>query len=110
MLVGCALHDRRCSRSDRALIRQGLPARFRWLVDIARPDAESGIESLLRLRLLRLGIALVGQVLILGVGRLDFLLADWIIPPDQVVMTTRGSVVVEAAVDFDGAGVMFLAG
>jgi very-short-patch-repair endonuclease len=67
------------SRSDRALIRQGLPARFRWLVDIARPDAESGIESLLRLRLLRLGIALDCQVLISGVGRVDFLLADRII-------------------------------
>ncbi|MCK6081851.1 type IV toxin-antitoxin system AbiEi family antitoxin domain-containing protein [Microbacterium sp. EYE_5] len=67
------------SRSDRALIRQGVPARFRWLVDVARPDAESGIESLLRLRLLRLGLQLECQVFIPAVGRVDFLLAGRIV-------------------------------
>lgn len=65
--------------SDRALVRQGIPARFRHLVDIARPDAESGIESLLRLRLSRLGIRLESQVLVAGVGRVDFVLAGRII-------------------------------
>ena len=50
-----------------------------YLVDIARPDAESGIESLLRLRLARLGIRLESQVLVAGVGRVDFVLAGRII-------------------------------
>lgn len=67
------------TRSDRALLRQGVLARYRYLVDIARPDAESGIESLLRLRLSRLGIRLDSQILIPGVGRVDFVLAGRII-------------------------------
>ncbi|MFI8633487.1 endonuclease domain-containing protein [Microbacterium sp. NPDC077663] len=49
------------------------------IVDIARPDAESGIESLLRLRLSRLGIRLESQVLVAGVGRVDFVLAGRLI-------------------------------
>lgn len=65
--------------ADRALVRQGLPARFRYLVDIARSDADSGIESLLRLRLARLGIPVECQVLIDRVGRVDFVLAGQII-------------------------------
>lgn len=44
------------SAADRAEVRASLRAGQRWLIDIARPDAESGLESLLRLRLLRLGI------------------------------------------------------
>ena len=57
---------------ERAEVRAGLPAGTRWLVDIARPDAESGLESLLRLRFHRLGIVLTPQVWIPGVGRVDF--------------------------------------
>ncbi len=63
----------------RSEIRAALPARFRWLVDIARPDAQSGLESILRLRLHRLGIFLESQVWIEGVGRVDFVLAGRII-------------------------------
>lgn len=65
--------------ADRVEIRSDLLARFRWLVDIARPDAGSGLESLLRLRLLRLGIALACQVPIPRVGRVDFVLAGCIV-------------------------------
>lgn len=65
--------------ADRAMVRSGVPARFRWLVDIARPDAGSGLESILRLRLLRLGITLECQVVIPGVGRVDFVLAGCIV-------------------------------
>lgn len=61
------------SSRDRAEVRAGLRARQRWLVDIARPDAESGLESILRLRLVRLGIRLESQVWIDTVGRVDFL-------------------------------------
>lgn len=60
-------------RADRDQVRRRLPARFRWLVDLARPDADSGLESLLRLRLRLLGISLECQVLIRGVGVVDFL-------------------------------------
>ncbi|WP_341975430.1 type IV toxin-antitoxin system AbiEi family antitoxin domain-containing protein [Microbacterium sp. LTA6] len=64
---------RRLSTAGRFRIRASLPASARWLVDLARSDAESGLESLLRLRLHILGIALTCQVRIAGVGRVDFL-------------------------------------
>lgn len=67
------------TRADRAEVRATLPARFRYLVDLARPDADSGLESLLRLRLSRLGITVESQVLIRGVGRVDFLVAGCLI-------------------------------
>lgn len=66
-------------RQARSEVRAALPARFRWLVDIARPDAQSGLESILRLRLHRLGIFLECQVWIDGVGRVDFVLDGCII-------------------------------
>lgn len=67
------------SAADRAEIRTQLPARLARLVDIARPDADSGLESLLRLRLMDRGIHLDCQVWIRGVGRVDFLLGGRII-------------------------------
>ena len=60
------------TRGARSRIRSGLPASSRWLVDIARSDADSGLESLLRLRLHMLGLRLECQVAITGVGRVDF--------------------------------------
>jgi len=63
------------TRRMRADVRGRLPAGMRWLVDLARPDADSGLESLLRLRLHRLGITLQTQVWIPEIrGRVDFLL------------------------------------
>lgn len=59
-------------RAARQRIRSALPASARWLVDLARPDADSGLESLLRLRLHLLGIRLDCQVALDGVGRVDF--------------------------------------
>lgn len=64
---------RMLSAAARARIRRALPARARWLVDIARPDADSGLESLVRLRLHLLGILVECQVAVPGVGRVDFL-------------------------------------
>ena len=61
------------TRADRIEVRAALPPRFRYLVDLARGDADSGLESLLRLRLSRVGVVLESQVLIDGVGRVDFL-------------------------------------
>lgn len=64
---------------DRSRIRRELPSAAGWLLDLARPDAQSGLESLLRLRLHLLGIRLDCQVRIPGVGRVDFVVAGRII-------------------------------
>lgn len=64
-------------RRDR--LRKHVPLRSRWLVDFARSDADSGLESLLRLRLHRYGISLASQVEIPGVGRVDFVIGDCLI-------------------------------
>ena len=74
-----ALRQSKLPSSDRALLRSIVRAEDRWLVDLARADADSGLESLLRLRLHRLGITLAAQVEIPGVGRVDFVLGDCLI-------------------------------
>ena len=63
----------------RAKLRARIPQRFRWLVDFARADADSGLESLVRLRLHRRGISLATQVDIPGVGLVDFVVGDCLI-------------------------------
>jgi len=72
----CALESawrrRLVGAGDRARIRARLPRAAQWLVDFARPDADSGLESLLRLRLHLHGIHVQTQVWIDGVGRVDF--------------------------------------
>ncbi|MBS1907468.1 MAG: DUF559 domain-containing protein [Actinobacteria bacterium] len=67
------------SRAARLRIRAALPSKARWLVDLARSDADSGVESLLRLRLHVLGIRLDCQVRIDGVGVVDFVVAGRLI-------------------------------
>lgn len=74
-----ALRLRLLSVAARTRIREAIPASARWLVDLARSDADSGLESLLRLRLHLLGIRLDRQVAIEGVGRVDFVLAGLLI-------------------------------
>ena len=69
-----AWRRRLLSSAARSRVRQALPASARWLVDIARTDADSGLESLLRLRLHLLGIRLRCQVVIDGVGKVDFVI------------------------------------
>ncbi len=69
----------RLSRATRSRIRSTLPASARWLVDIAQADADSGLESLLRLRLHLLGITLDCQVTIHGVGLVDFVIGGRLI-------------------------------
>nr|WP_201470192.1 DUF559 domain-containing protein [Microbacterium hydrocarbonoxydans] len=63
----------------RRRVKARLPRRAHWLVDLARPDADSGLESLLRLRLHLLGIRLDCQVVIADVGRVDFVIAGRLI-------------------------------
>jgi very-short-patch-repair endonuclease len=50
-----------------------------WLVDFAHGASESGLESLLRLRLARLGISMAAQVAIPGVGIVDFVIGGCLI-------------------------------
>ncbi|MDQ0613744.1 very-short-patch-repair endonuclease [Microbacterium sp. W4I4] len=58
--------------SDRRRIRAELPRKAAWMLDLARSDSQSGLESLLRFRLHLLGISLDCQVEIDSVGRVDF--------------------------------------
>ncbi|WP_435749299.1 DUF559 domain-containing protein [Microbacterium sp. PMB16] len=74
-----ALRLRLLSAAARLRIRQLVPASARWLLDLARADADSGLESLLRLRLHLLGLRLDRQVNILGVGRVDFVIEERLI-------------------------------
>lgn len=74
-----ALRQRKLGRPAQERIRRRLPSGARWLVDFARTDADSGLESLLRLRLHLLGIRLACQVDIPTVGRVDFVIGDRII-------------------------------
>jgi very-short-patch-repair endonuclease len=74
-----ALEQRKINRSAKGRIRRRLPKRGHWLVDLARADAASGLESLLRLRLHLCGIRLDCQVDIPTVGRVDFVIDDRLI-------------------------------
>ncbi|WEK60564.1 MAG: DUF559 domain-containing protein [Candidatus Microbacterium colombiense] len=55
-------------------LQRHLPAELRWLVAFARADADSGLESLIRLRLHRIGIAVRSQVHVDGVGEVDLVI------------------------------------
>ncbi|MFK4761615.1 DUF559 domain-containing protein [Microbacterium sp. ZW T5_45] len=69
-----AWRQQKLSAAARKRIRGALPRTARWLIDLARSDADSGLESLLRLRLLLLGLTMRSQVDIRGVGRVDFVI------------------------------------
>lgn len=66
----------------RRRIRDALPASARWLVELARNDADSGLESLLRLRLHLIGLLLQCQVPIDEVSTVDFVIGRLIIEVD----------------------------
>ena len=74
-----AMRKRLIDRAQLTMLRAQVPADRRWLIDFARWNADSGLESLLRLRLRKHGISLVSQVSIPGVGRVDFLVGDRLI-------------------------------
>ncbi|SFR88542.1 Very-short-patch-repair endonuclease [Agromyces sp. CF514] len=60
-------------------LRLAVPAAARSVIDLARADADSGLESILRFRLLPYGIELQSQVEVPGVGLVDFVLGDRLI-------------------------------
>lgn len=74
-----ALRQSLLAPGDVAWLWKHLPVRMRWLVGFARADADSGLESLIRLRLHRIGISVRTQVMIPGVGEVDFVIRDRLI-------------------------------
>lgn len=57
-------------------LRRHLPVRMRWLIDFARDDADSGLESIVRLRLHRCGVDVRTQVRVYATGDVDLLIGD----------------------------------
>lgn len=74
-----AWNRRLLTASDRRRIADELPRTAQWMLQLARSDAQSGLESLLRFRLHLLGIRIECQVPIAGVGRVDFVVGDRLI-------------------------------
>lgn len=65
--------------ADLRWLADRVPTSLCWLLEFARDDADSGLESLVRLRLHRIGISVRTQVIIGGVGEVDFLVGDLLI-------------------------------
>jgi very-short-patch-repair endonuclease len=63
-------------RADLIDVLAAAPRRYRRMLDRVDPRAESGLESLVRVRLRSLGITATPQVSIDGVGRVDLLVGD----------------------------------
>ncbi|RAZ31673.1 endonuclease domain-containing protein [Microbacterium sp. SMR1] len=74
-----AWHQHMIDAEDIEDIFQRLPRRYRRLRPLLDPSAESGPESLLRLILRSIGCRFESQVVIPGVGRVDFLVEGWLI-------------------------------
>jgi very-short-patch-repair endonuclease len=69
----------RLPAGETAWLWRHLPLELRWLVGFARADADSGLESLIRLRLHRIGITVRTQVSIQDVGEVDFVIGERLI-------------------------------
>lgn len=75
-VLDSALNKNRLLMSDLADVQATITQGKRAILDLVDPRAESGTESLTRLRLRRRNIKLRSQVEIDGVGRVDFLVGD----------------------------------
>lgn len=60
-------------------LRRALNARGRRLVEYSRSDSDSGLESLIRLRLRGRGWSIRTQAHVIGTGRVDLLIDGWLI-------------------------------
>ncbi len=74
-----ALRQRRLTTADLRWLRMHTNARGREALQLARADADSGLESLLRWRLRTLGLRVRTQVSIFGVGVVDAVIGDRLI-------------------------------
>ncbi|MFT4157634.1 MAG: hypothetical protein QM630_06870 [Microbacterium sp.] len=67
------------SKGDLRWLRSNIGHIGRDLIDFSRADADSGLESLTRLRLRKYGWDVRTQVSIIGTGRADLLIDGWLI-------------------------------
>ena len=74
-----ALRQRRLTRDDLRWLRRHTNARGREALSLARTDADSGLESLLRWRLRKHDLRVRTQVSVFGVGVVDALIGDRLI-------------------------------
>ncbi|SDQ86437.1 DUF559 domain-containing protein [Microbacterium sp. cf332] len=77
--VESALRQGRLSSDELRWLRRNTNARGREALHLARTDADSGLESLLRWRLRRFGLRVRTQVAVFGVGVVDALIGDRLI-------------------------------
>ncbi|MEP6479646.1 MAG: DUF559 domain-containing protein [Rhodoglobus sp.] len=75
-IIDSALNSRRVTLSALRRIVHGLPKRFGSVLGQIDGKSESGLESLCRVRLARLGLRIRSQVRIAGVGRVDLVIGD----------------------------------
>lgn len=76
VVLESALRQQRADADDLRWLRRHTNAAAREAIDLARPDADSGLESLLRWRLRHLGLSVRTQVAVFGVGRVDAVIGD----------------------------------
>jgi very-short-patch-repair endonuclease len=76
--VDSALHLGRLNVRDLALLRASVPRVGRRALDHIDGSAESGLESIVRLLAVLLGFRVRSQVELIGVGRVDLIIEDWI--------------------------------
>lgn len=76
VVLESALHQGRLDIAEYHDVLEQLPSRVRRLAVLADQNSESGAESLLKLMLMRRWIPFRQQVVIAGIGRVDFLLGD----------------------------------
>lgn len=74
-----ALRQRLLTRSDLERLRTLVNVEAREAMTLARHDADSGLESLIRYRLRAHRLAVRTQVAVAGVGRVDLLIGDRLI-------------------------------
>lgn len=73
------VHHRLMSVDELGSLFAEVPARFRAILRLVDPSAESGPETFVRLILRTLGVDFECQVEIVGVGRVDFVVDGWLI-------------------------------
>lgn len=79
VVLESALRHSRLPSGGIAWLWRHLPLELRWLLGFARADADSGLESLIRLRLHKIGISARTQVSIRDVGEVDFVIGHRLI-------------------------------
>jgi very-short-patch-repair endonuclease len=74
-----ALHQEVLDAADLDWLRAHCPRAATEAIELARSDADSGLESLLRWRLRRFGLPIRTQLSLISVGRVDLLIGDRLI-------------------------------